>query len=233
MNKILSIIFLALTIAGCATTNSIVDPRRGHAPQSTAIVSASQQAGTSATSPVLIRIFKQSKELELWRKNSSGKYILVKTYTICTYSGELGPKLKQGDYQSPEGFYTINNSSLNYNSIRFLSVNVGYPNTFDQSYNRSGGDIMIHGGCDSRGCFAVEDGPAQEIFTALRDSFKAGQKTAQIHIFPFRMTNWNMTSYKNNKHLLFWNQLKVGFDKFEANHKELKVSVIDKKYIIN
>jgi len=233
MNKILSIIFLTLTIAGCATTSSVVDPRRGNAPQSPAVISASQQAGTSATSPVLIRIFKQSKELELWRKNSYGKYVLVKTYAICTYSGELGPKIKQGDYQSPEGFYSITASNLNYNSIRFLSVNIGYPNNFDRSHNRNGGDIMIHGGCDSRGCFAVEDGPSQEIFTALRDSFKAGQKTAQIHIFPFRMTDWNMASYKNSKHLPFWSQLKIGYDKFESNRKELAVSIADKKYIIN
>jgi len=230
--KKLYICLFALVLSGCGAT-TIVDSRRGLAPQSPAIVTASLQAGVSTTSPVLIRVFKQSNELELWRKNDSGRYVLVKTYNICTYSGKLGPKIYQGDYQTPEGFYTVSASNLNYNSIRFLSVNVGYPNNFDRAHDRTGGDIMIHGGCDSRGCIAVEDGPSQEIFTALRDSFRAGQKTAQIHIFPFRMTTWNMASYQNSSHLDFWRQLKPGYDAFEASKKEINVRVVNKRYNIH
>ena len=230
MLKRLMVVCFAATLAACNTT---LDPRRGLAPQPQALITQSELVGATASSSVLIRIFKQSKELELWRKTSDGSYAFVKMYEICAYSGELGPKKKQGDRQAPEGFYTVGASQLNYHSIRYLSLNTGYPNVYDRIHGYTGAALMIHGGCDSAGCFAIEDQPMQEVFTAVRDAIKAGQKSVQIQIYPFRMNFWNMLEYKNDKRMNFWQQLKVGYDQFEVTHKEINVSVANGKYVVN
>ena len=77
--------------------------------------------------PVFIRIFKQSSELELWLQGQNG-WELYRTIDICNWSGKLGPKLKEGDRQSPEGFYTVTKARLNPNSRHHLSFNLGFPN---------------------------------------------------------------------------------------------------------
>jgi murein L,D-transpeptidase YafK len=226
--KIFAISF-SIILAGCNTT---VDSRRGFAPQSESLIKATISVGAMPSSPVLIRIFKQSHELELWRMIDDGSYALVKTYSICAFSGDIGPKNKKGDRQAPEGFYSIGPSQLNYNSIRFLSLNTGYPNIFDRQHGYTGSDLMIHGGCDSAGCYAIEDVPAQEVFTAVRDALKAKQHAVQLQIYPFRMNTWNMYLNSVNKHIAFWRQLKIGYDKFELTNRELNVNVINKKYVI-
>lgn len=225
---LLSVLFLT----GCSTYNNVIDSRRGLAPQNTNIITLSESVGASAISPVLIRIFKQTKELELWRKNKNNEYVLVKTYDICNFSGTLGPKIKQGDRQAPEGFYTIKPNYLNYASSQYLSFNTGYPNKFDKLHNRTGSYIMIHGGCSSSGCFAIEDAPAQELFTVVRDAFKAGQKEIQLHIYPFRLNYINLLSHNNDKNLDFWLQLKAGYDIFNKDKKDLSIDILNKKYVI-
>jgi murein L,D-transpeptidase YafK len=230
--KNIFVILFALSLSGCSIVYDQVDPRRGLAPQTTALVSASESVGATAKSPVLIRIFKQSNELELWRKTSQGQYALVNIFTVCAYSGDLGPKEKQGDRQAPEGFYNIVSSQLNYHSIRFLSLNTGFPNVYDRSNGATGSALMIHGGCDSAGCYAIQDAPMQDLFAAVRDALKAGQKAVQLQIYPFRMTAINMLIARNSKHIDFWRQLKVGYDKFDLTNNELNVNVINKQYIV-
>ena len=60
--------------------------------------------GLSYGSPIFIRIFKETKELEVWVERKK-KFELFRTYEISDFSGELGPKLREGDCQAPEGFY--------------------------------------------------------------------------------------------------------------------------------
>lgn len=234
MNKLL-ILIAALSLSGCAGFDSMdrIDSRRGLAPQSATLINDTQSVGADVNSPVLIRIFKESKELELWRKTKDDKYALVHTFPICAYSGELGPKVKQGDYQAPEGFYSITPSQMNYNSIRYLAANTGYPNQFDRVHDRNGSSVMIHGGCDSAGCYAIQDAPMQNLFAAMRDAFKGGQASIQLQIYPYRMTTMNMLMHRIPKHIDFWRQLKIGYDKFEATHRELVVRVENKRYVIN
>ena len=231
MKKIAAII-LTLSLSACANFVTHIDSRRGLAPQSSSLVAATERAGATATSPSLIRIFKDSKELELWKMTKDGKFELVRTYDICAFSGELGPKLKQGDRQAPEGFYSVSPSQMNYNSIRFLSMNTGFPNAYDRAHNATGSALMVHGGCDSAGCYAIKDGPMQEVFTSVRDSLKAGQKSVQMQIYPFRMSTWAMYTNSNNKNINFWRQLKFGYDKFETTKKPFEFTVIKGQYSI-
>ena len=83
-------------------------------------------------SPILVRLFKEEAELEVWKQDAAGRYDLLKTYPICRWSGELGPKVKEGDRQAPEGFYTITPAQMNPNSQFYLSFNMGYPERLRQ-----------------------------------------------------------------------------------------------------
>ena len=229
MRKTIAVLF-ALSLSACARFD--VDARRGLAPQNASLIAATEKVGATSKSPTLIRIFKESKELELWKMNKDGKFELVRIYDICAFSGDLGPKRKEGDRQAPEGFYSITSGNLNYNSIRFLSINTGFPNNYDQAHTATGSSLMIHGGCDSAGCYAIEDGPMQEVFTSVRDSLRAGQKSVQLQIYPFRMSRWAMYNNSNNTNFDFWSQLKVGYDKFELTKQQLDVTVIKGRYLI-
>src|ERR1019366_4218782 len=72
-------------------------------------------------SPMLVRLFKQEAELEVWKQNRSGRFGLLKTYPICRWSGDLGPKVREGDRQAPEGFYPISPAQMNPQSAYYLS----------------------------------------------------------------------------------------------------------------
>ena len=186
--------------------------------------------GIKYGSPIFIRIFKESKELEVWIQKGM-KFEYFKTYLICTYSGHLGPKLKEGDRQAPEGFYTVPPENLNPLSSYHLAFNVGYPNAYDRAYERTGSALMVHGECISIGCYAMTNPGIEEIYALASAALNNGQESFQVHIFPFRMSSDNMEKYKTSEWISFWNNLKEGNDLFEKTHLPLQVKVENKKYI--
>ncbi|MEM8617038.1 MAG: L,D-transpeptidase family protein, partial [Pseudomonadota bacterium] len=136
-----------------------------------------------------IRIFKQENELELWLKApNENQYELSKTFPICAWSGALGPKLREGDGQSPEGFYRVGLGSLNPNSSFHLSFNLGFPNAYDRAHGRTGSYLMVHGACASIGCYAMTDAGIEEIYAAVETTLRSGQTAVSVHVFPFRLT---------------------------------------------
>ena len=155
-------------------------------------------------SPILARFFKEEAEMEIWKKTRDGEFALLKTYPICRWSGDLGPKIKEGDRQAPEGFYTITPGQMNPNSNYYLAFNTGYPNAFDRAWGHTGSELMVHGDCSSRGCYAMTDEQIQEIYALARESFFGGQKEFQFEAFPFRMTALNMAKHRNNPNFAFW-----------------------------
>lgn len=184
-------------------------------------------------SPIFIRIFKRSSELEVWLRKSGGRFELFKTYIICRYSGELGPKLRLGDKQGPEGFYLVGADQMNPWSRNHLSFNLGYPNDYDQSHNRSGSALMVHGGCTSTGCYAMTDYYMDEIYTLADAALARGQKEFQVHIFPFRLTPGNLALYRSSRWHEFWLNLKQGYDLFETYRLPPKVEVINRRYVFS
>ena len=180
--------------------------------------------------PVFLRIFKEESQLEVWVKRGV-TYELFKTYDICKFSGELGPKLKEGDKQSPEGFYTVSASALNPWSDYHLSFNLGYPNEYDRLHNHTGGALMVHGKCESVGCFAMEDFPIEEIYTIVDAAMTNGQDQLSVHIFPFRMTWANLAKNADSPWIPFWENLKQGYDFFQGHHNPPMVTVAEKQYV--
>jgi murein L,D-transpeptidase YafK len=184
-------------------------------------------------SPLLVRLFKQEAELEVWKQDRSGKFALLKTYPICRWSGDLGPKIKEGDRQAPEGFYSITPAQMNPTSAYFLSFNMGYPNAYDKAWGRTGSQLMVHGDCSSRGCYAMTDEQISEIYALGRESFFGGQNAFQVQAYPFRMNPQNMARHRNSPHMAFWKMIKEGNDHFEVTKQEPKVDFCEKKYVFN
>lgn len=180
---------------------------------------------------IFMRIFKESKELEVWLKKGN-VFEQFKTYKICTYgSGGLGPKAKQGDGKAPEGFYRISANSLNPVSNFHLALNLGYPNEYDRAHKRTGSALMIHGDCVSIGCYAMTDEGIEEIYSLVDAALRNGQPFIHIHIFPFYMTSKNISDHFRSEWAPFWNNLKEGFDYFELKHIPPEIGVINQRYV--
>ena len=179
-----------------------------------------------------VRIFKAEAELEIWLKDKDG-YQLLKTWPICKFSGDPGPKLKEGDHQSPEGFYVVTKKQLNPNSRYHLAFNVGFPNEYDRAHRRTGSALMVHGDCLSVGCYAMTDDGIEEIYEVVEQALEHGQKRVPVHIFPFRMTDLNMRMLSTGKWSRFWRNLKKGYDLFEEENIPPVASVCGKRYRFN
>ena len=191
------------------------------------------ELGATIGDPVFIRIFKKEALLEVWIRTGT-VYEHLKDYAICAYSGYLGPKLKEGDRQAPEGFYKVKKHQLNPNSKYHLSFNLGYPNKYDREHNRTGSFLMVHGNCVSDGCYAMTNEKIEEIYNLLETSLQKGQKYVQVHAYPFYMTDKNMALYDDdNEWYDFWMNLKEGYDYFEAEKLPPLIKVKNKLYTIH
>jgi murein L,D-transpeptidase YafK len=223
----------ALALAGCYGEEGYQLPTRAMkelAPETLALL---QQKNMPKDSPILVRVFKEESELEVWKQDTTGQYQLLRVYPICRWSGELGPKKVEGDRQAPEGFYSITPGLMNPNSNYYLAINIGFPNAYDKANGYTGNFLMIHGDCSSRGCYAMTDEQIGEIYSLARESFLGGQKAFQIQAFPFRLTAANLARHRNNPNMAFWKMLKEGDDHFQVTHQEPKVDVCEKHYVFD
>ena len=221
-------IAVAIALAGCGGAPTI---SRDMQPLSERAVAELKAKRMEKDSPILMRIFKEESELEVWKQDDSGRFALFRSYPICRFSGELGPKIKTGDRQAPEGFYTITPGLMNPNSSQYLAINTGFPNAYDRANGRTGSFLMIHGGCSSAGCYAMTDEQMAEIYALAREAFFGGQASFQLQAYPFRMTPLNLARHRNSPHMAFWRMLKEGHDHFEVTHLQPRIVVCEKRYI--
>lgn len=192
---------------------------------------AVSDVGLKYGAPAYIRAFKHESELEVWIKDEElERYSLFATYPICKFSGGLGPKLIEGDKQSPEGFYTVSAEHMNPWSRHQLSFNIGFPNEYDEAHNRTGTFLMIHGGCTSIGCYAMTDPVIEEIYLLVEASIANGADVP-VHLFPFRMTGRNMSHAMGSEWFPFWTNLKDGYDAFELYRIPPRARHADGKYV--
>jgi murein L,D-transpeptidase YafK len=224
---------VALAPVACLGEGASALPEKATRELPAAMLSLEAQKKMPRLSPILLRIFKEESELEVWKQTAAGRYELLKTYPVCRWSGELGPKQHEGDYQAPEGFYAITPKLMNPNSSYYLAINIGFPNAFDAANDRDGSFLMIHGNCASVGCYAMTDEQIGEIYGLARDSFLGGKPAFQVQAYPFRMTPENLARHRTNPNMPFWQMLKIGNDHFEATHLEPKVDVCDRHYVFD
>jgi murein L,D-transpeptidase YafK len=227
-----TVLAAALTPATCLAEDSKPLPARATKELSPELMSLLRQKKMPKHSPILVRIFKEEAELEVWKQDTTGRFQMLKIYPICRWSGDLGPKLHEGDRQAPEGFYTVTPALMNPNSNYYLAINTGYPNSFDKANNRAGSLLMIHGDCSSSGCYAMTDEQISEVYALARDSL-LGRPSFQVQAYPFRLTPANLARHRTNPDFAFWKMLKIGNDHFEVTHLEPKVEVCERLYVFD
>ncbi|MEO5561758.1 MAG: murein L,D-transpeptidase family protein [Dokdonella sp.] len=186
-------------------------------------------AGLHFGDPIFLRIFKHEHELELWVRKRDA-FVLFRSYPICTWSGALGPKLRVGDGQSPEGFYSVGRGQLNPTSQFHLAFNLGYPNVYDRAHDRSGNFLMVHGNCVSIGCYAMGDAQIDEIYTLLDAALRGGQSRVDVHVFPFRFDHPPQADWRKQTWGDFWSSLEQGYRAFEHAHRPPVVDVVGERY---
>lgn len=223
-----------LALIAAALIGQVAEAAPGYPKHETPIPSATMALmtgnNTAPAEPMLIRIYKKEAELEVWKRGTSGRYSRLKTFPICRWSGQLGPKQKEGDRQTPEGFYTVTAAQMNPKSKHYLSFDTGFPNAYDRAHGATGSALMVHGTCSSAGCYAMTDAGMAEIYALMREAFRGGQKAVQLQAYPFRMTAENLVQHRLDPNITFWRQLKEGSDRFEATREELDVRVAEGRY---
>ncbi|NTJ44836.1 murein L,D-transpeptidase [Agrobacterium larrymoorei] len=229
----------AFVLVGCNETLETVERDVSHVknkvdyPLSPAILAEMDKKNMDRNAPIMIRILKEEGKLEVWKAKRDNRFEVIASYDICAWSGKLGPKVKEGDRQAPEGFYNLSPGHMNPYSSYYLSINTGFPNRYDQANGRNGTNLMIHGACSSSGCYSMTDAQMLEIYGFARDAFKGGQKAIQLQALPFRMTAENMARHHKSENYEFWKMLKVGYDHFEVTKRPPEVNVCEKKYTFN
>jgi murein L,D-transpeptidase YafK len=214
---------------GCVSSTLDLDTKAIQ-PIPASLVAEMNRKSMTQRDPIVVRIFKQESELEIWKRTRSGRYALLKTYPMCRWSGQLGPKTRNGDRQAPEGFYHVSANMMNPRSQYYLSFNLGYPNRLEAALGHTGEALMVHGACSSSGCYAMTDEGVAEIYAVAREALRGGQTSFQVQAFPFRMTPQNMAKNRENPNYAFWTNLKKGYDAFEVTKQQPVVGYCGGQY---
>jgi len=229
-------VLLALGLFGCGARSSPAPAvERDGSPAHQRLAPKLERAGVALGAPVYLRIFKQERVLELWMAGADGAYSLVESYPICAFSGGLGPKLKEGDRQAPEGFYRVTPGLMNPNSRFHLSFNLGFPNAYDRAHGRTGSFLMVHGDCVSIGCYAMTDPVIEELWLVMRRAFDADQAAVPVHAFPFRPTETAMAALaERDTHpwAAFWRELAPAYTLFEQTGRVPKTALRGTRYLV-
>ncbi|WP_425326593.1 L,D-transpeptidase family protein [Pseudaminobacter salicylatoxidans] len=228
----LAALALSTALAGCVS--SVLDPNvKASQPIPARLVSQMTAKQMKPSDPIVVRIFKEESELEIWKRDRSGRYARLKSYPMCRWSGQLGPKKRNGDRQAPEGFYQVNVRMLNPASQYYLSFDLGFPNKLEKALGYSGDSLMVHGACSSSGCYAMTDDGVSEIYAVVREALRGGQTSFQVQAFPFRMTPQNMARHRDDPNMPFWKNLKEGYDILEVKRRPPVVSACGGRYVFD
>ncbi|MBC9929650.1 L,D-transpeptidase family protein [Chitinophaga qingshengii] len=249
MKRLVVLVMLLLGVGTLSAQQSFLDnqkmfPKVGEAYREKEEMLKKEFAKKGLTYPakyIFVRSFKLDSEMEIWVKNSvADTFRLFKSYRVCTLSGKMGPKRKEGDRQVPEGFYYIND--FNPNSNYHLSLGINYPNFSDRILSdpkKPGGEIYIHGDCITVGCIPLTNEFIDEVYILAVNAKNAGQDFIPVHVFPVKFSNSRSVDYLGNFSLTdnssqqFWVELKTAYDYFEKHHRLPVVMVDDRgKYIM-
>ena len=184
MRALLAGAALAASLAAAVPgEGAVVSGDLARAEESLAARFASRGVGYPPQDVALVAL-KSEARLELWAR-AGDRWTFVRSYLIRAASGRLGPKLREGDHQVPEGVYDV--TALNPSSRYHLSLRLDYPNAFDRARasedgrDRLGGDIMIHGGAMSVGCLALGDSAIEEMYALVE---RIGTESVRVVVSP-------------------------------------------------
>ena len=173
-----------------------------------------QSVGFSLGNQVHLMAFKESRELEIWIKKEDGKFGLFDVLPICAFSGTLGPKLAEGDRQTPEGFYYIRPRDLHPDSAYHLALDIGFPNIVEQRKGWTGSLIRIHGSCESIGCYSMGDHGVETIYLLAEHCFLRRSGFITFGAYPFRPTAERLAAEEGHVWHEFWTNIAGSYTQF-------------------
>ena len=189
--------------------------------------------GARLGAPMLLRVFKLEREVEVWvQPEDQQTFVLFRIFPICFYSGKLGPKVKEGDMQSPEGFYFVGPAQMRAKSQYHRAIDFAFPNDYDAAQGYTGTELLIHGNCVSSGCYAMTDPFVEQLFELGSATAATAAQGFWIHAFPFHMTAEALAGQQDSPWLGFWEQLKAGYDAFETSRVPPHIRVEGGRYVI-
>ena len=189
--------------------------------------------GARLGAPMLLRVFKQEREVEVWvQPKDQQNFVLFRIFPICFYSGKLGPKVKEGDMQSPEGFYFVGPAQMRAKSQYHRAIDFAFPNDYDAAQGYTGTELLIHGNCVSSGCYAMTDPFVEQLYELGSATAATAAQGFWIHAFPFRMTAEALAGQQDSPWLGFWQQLKAGYDAFETSRIPPHIRVDGGRYVV-
>ena len=224
--RLIAFVVLVVGLSAC-----LMDSGKNVKPLSDEVKAELAARGLKVGAPIFVRVFKEENALEVWLGRPDGEFVLFRTYEICRWSGRIGPKTQEGDKQAPEGFYVINARQMNPDSRYHLSFNLAFPNAYDRAHGYTGTHLMVHGGCESAGCYAITDEKIEELYALAREAFMGGQREFKVHAFPFRMSEARLAAEASSPWYPFWRNLQQGYDLFEATRRPPVVGVKDRTYV--
>ena len=189
--------------------------------------------GARLGAPMLLRVFKQEREVEVWvQPEDQQTFVLFRIFPICFYSGKLGPKVKEGDMQSPEGFYFVGPAQMRAKSQYHRAIDFAFPNDYDAAQGYTGTELLIHGNCVSSGCYAMTDPFVEQLYELGSATAATAAQGFWIHAFPFHMTAEALAGQQDSPWHGFWAQLKAGYDAFESRRVPPHISVESGRYVV-
>ena len=189
--------------------------------------------GARLGAPMLLRVFKQEREVEVWvQPKDQQNFVLFRIFPICFYSGKLGPKVKEGDMQSPEGFYFVGPAQMRAKSQYHRAIDFAFPNDYDAAQGYTGTELLIHGNCVSSGCYAMTDPFVEQLYELGSATAATAAQGFWIHAFPFQMTAEALAGQQDSPWLGFWQQLKAGYDAFETSRIPPHIRVDGGRYVV-
>lgn len=191
-------------------------------------------AGFTLGNAAFVKIFKEERALEMWIQKEDGAFKRFKRYAIKhIHNDKLGPKIKQGDYFTPEGVYEIPAHFITENTQYYLAIDFAYPNALDRSLGRTGSLVRIHGDAPgSAGCPVMTNEDAQEIYSIAKSASNNGYGFT-IYSFPFEMTAWKLMAHRGHKAMAFWqNELQPIYEALNQTNRPVKVSTVGKRYAL-
>ena len=189
--------------------------------------------GARLGAPMLLRVFKQEREVEVWvQPEDQQTFVLFRIFPICFYSGKLGPKVKEGDMQSPEGFYFVGPAQMRAKSQYHRAIDFAFPNDYDAAQGYTGTELLIHGNCVSSGCYAMTDPFVEQLYELGSATAATAAQGFWIHAFPFHMTAEALAGQQDSPWLGFWQQLKAGYDAFETSRIPPHIRVEGGHYVV-
>lgn len=221
-----------LAVAGVDDVRETPRSRAVVEAQTASLRDALAEEGVRLGAPVYLRLTKEPAALTAYVANAEGVYEPFRSWPVCAFSGELGPKRAEGDMQAPEGFYSVAPGQMNAASDYHLAFNLGFPNAYDRAQGRTGSYLMVHGDCVSIGCYAMTDDAIEEIWTLMQAAMEEGQKAVPVHIFPFPMTAANLQRHAGDPNAAFWRSLAPAWEAFEETGHVPAVRVSDGDYEI-